>query len=168
MRCQIEGGTVRFQEEKIIVSYDEDKNVVFSVGNYVDTKDLNYMVSNDYLRVEITEVIEKYSFVIYRFKFINRTNHTIVIKDGLSGDWEVGLSVNSEIRATTDETEIVLEPGESKSASLSFEKFFDSSGEPDGIVFNAVRVMDNYTGNSDTAETEIENAIDKFSMTIGF
>lgn len=157
-----------FQEEKIIVSYDENKNLVFSVGNYVDSKPLKYMASNDYLRVEVTQVTEKYSFCIYKIKFINRSNYTIVIKDGLSESWEVGLSFPNEIRATIDETEVILEPGENKTVNLSFEKFYDSTNEPNGIVLNAVRVMENYTGDPDMAEAEIENAVDKFSMTVAF
>ncbi len=157
-----------FQEEKIIVSYDENKNIVFSVGNYMGAKKLNYMASNDYLRVEVTEVIEKYNFSIYTLKFLNRTNNTIVIKDGLSGGWEVGLVVGNESRSTLDETSIVLGPGESTTTKLSFEKFYDSASTAKGIVLNAVRVMENYTGNPETAEAEIENAINKFSMTISF
>ena len=146
-----------FQEEKITVSYDENKNLVFSVGNYVDSKPLKYMASNDYLRVEVTQVTEKYSFCIYKIKFINRSNYTIVV-----------LSFPNEIRATIDETEVILEPGENKTVNLSFEKFYDSTNEPNGIVLNAVRVMENYTGDPDMAEAEIENAVDKFSMTVAF
>lgn len=157
-----------FQEEKFVISYDKDKNLVCNVGNYMNTKKLLYMASNDYLRVEVTEAIEKYSFIIYNVKFVNRTNHIIVIQDGLTGDWEVGLAVSNEIRNIVDNEKIILDPGESKNVSLSFEKFYDSANEPEGIIFNAVRVMDNYTGNPETANNEIENAIDKFSMTVGF
>lgn len=157
-----------FQEEKMTISYDEDKNIVFSVGNYMGSKSLQYMASNEYLRVEVTEVIEKYGFLIYKLKFVNRTNHTIVVKDNLIENWEVGMSIAGEIRATTDDTTIVLEPGLSQESEISFQKFYDSPNEPDGIVLNAVRVMDEYTGNPETAEAEIENAIDKFSMTIAF
>lgn len=157
-----------FQEEKFVIRYDENKNLVCNVGNYMGAQKVNYLKSNDYLRVEVTEVIEKYSFQIYKITFVNRTNNTIVIQDGLTGDWEIGMAIGTEIRPTTDDTPIVLEPGERKTVSLSFEKFYDSSKEPDGIVLNAVRVMENYTGNINTAEAEIENALDKFSMTIAF
>ena len=126
------------------------------------------MASNDYLRVEVTQVTEKYSFCVYKIKFINRSNYTIVIKDGLSESWEVGLSFPNEIRSTIDDTEVILEPGENKTINLAFEKFYDSTNEPNGIILNAVRVMENYTGNPDMAETEIENAVDKFSMTVAF
>lgn len=155
-----------FQEEKITVSYDENKNVVFSVGNYVDSQKLNYMASNDYLRVEITEAIEKYSNIIYTFNFINRTNNTIVIQDGLAEDWEVGLAIGNEIRKTLDDTKIILEPGQKQKVLLSFDKFYDSPNNPQSIILNTVRIMENYTGNEETAENEIKNAIDKFSMTI--
>ncbi|MBR2289193.1 MAG: hypothetical protein IJ867_00865 [Clostridia bacterium] len=157
-----------FQEEKFTISYDDKKNLVCSVGNYIDSSKISYMASNDYLRIELTDLIEKYNFQMYKFNFINRTNYTIVIKDGLSGDWEVGLAVKGEIRSTTSEESIVLAPGESKQIYLSFEKFYDSSTKPSGIILNSVRVMENYTGNPETAEAEIENAIDKFSMTIAF
>ena len=157
-----------FQEEKFVISYDKDKKLVCNVGNYMNSKKLLYMASNDYLRIEVTEAIEKYSFILYKMSFINRTNYTIVIQDGLAEDWEIGLAVGNEIRHTTESGAIVLGPGESKTVALSFEKFYDSPYEPEGILFNAIRVMDNYTGNPETATSEIENAIDKFSMTVGF
>lgn len=157
-----------FQEEKFLITRDENKNLVCSVGNYMDANKVNYMISNDYLRVEISESIEKYNFIIYKFTFTNRTNHTIVIQDGLTNDWEIGMAIGDEIRPTVDDTNIVLEPGENKTVLLSFEKFYDSGRDPKGIILNAVRVMDNYTGNAETAEAEVENAIDKLSMTIAF
>ena len=157
-----------YQEEKFKVSYDDDKNIVFAIGNYMGTETLQYMASNDYLRIEVTSSIENYNFIKYKINFINRTNYTIVIQDGLSGDWEIGLSIGNEIRPTIDDLKIVLGPGESKETLLSFEKFYDSPYEPEGIILNAIRVMEHYTGNEATAESEIENAIDKFNMTIGF
>lgn len=157
-----------FQEEKFVIQYDKNKNLVCHVGNYMNSKKLLYMASNDYLKVEVTEAVEKYSFIIYQIKFTNRTNHIIVIQDGLAEDWEVGLAIGNEIRATTDNSTIIVNPGETKNASVAFEKFYDSSNEPEGIVFNTVRVMDYYTGNAETAQQEIENAVDRFSMTVGF
>ena len=162
------GQTFRYQEEKITVSYDDNKNIVFSVGNYVESEKLNYMASNDYLKAEVKSVMKKYSFVIYTLKFTNRTNNTIVIKDGLADGIEIGLYVGEECRGTQDTTTIVLGPGETTTVGVSFPMFYDSKMEAKGIVLDTVRVMDNYTGDPQTAEQEIENAIDKFSMTIAF
>lgn len=163
------GQTYRYQEEKFMISYDKDDNLVISVGNYMGSKPLNYMASNEYILAEVTNVIEKYSFASYTLKVTNRTNYTVVVKDGYADATEVGLAVGDELRATNDnDVTIVLGPGESKTVNLAFPQFYDSGLEPKGIILDAVRVMENYTGNQETADEEIENAVDKFSMTISF
>ena len=159
----------RYLEEKMAVSYDDNDNIVFSVGNYMESETLQYQASNDYLKAEITESFSKYSYITYTLKITNRTDYTIVIKDGLADCEEVCMVIGSETRnMEEDGTTIVLEPGEVESYSIIFSKFYDSELEPESIILNAVRVMENYTGNSETAEEEIENAVDKFSMTISF
>lgn len=157
----------RYVEEKMAVSYDENNNIVFSVGNYMESKNLQYQTSNDYLKAEVTKSIEKYSYVIYNLKLTNRSNYTIVIKDGNTDEDEVYLNVGDERRNCLDtDTTIVLKPGETTEVAVSFTKFYDSSEIANSLVLNAVRVMENYTGNSETAEEEINNAIYKASMTI--
>ena len=156
----------RYVEEMMAVSYDDDGNIVFSVANYMGSHDLQYQVSNDYLVANITKSIEKYSFITYILQLTNRSNYTIVIQDGNADDTEIYLSVGDELRSCVDDTTIVLSPGETKEVSLSFSKFYDSDIEVNGLVLNAVRVMENYTGDEETAEEEIENAIYKASMTI--
>ena len=159
----------RYVEEKMTVSYDDNGDIVFSVGNYMGSETLQYQASNEYLKAEITESLQKYSFIIYTLKLTNRTDYTIVIRDGNADSTEIYMDIGSEARAAEDDgTTIVLEPGEVETVSLSFSMFYDSELEPEGIVLNAVRVMEEYTGDSETAEEEIENAIDKFSMTIAF
>ena len=148
------GQSFRYQEEKITVSYDENKNIVFAVGNYVESEKLNYMASNDYLKAEVKSVMKKYSFVVYTLKFTNRTNNTIVIKDGLADGMELGLYVGEECRGTQDTTTIVLGPGETVTVGVSFPVFYDSKIEVKGIVLDTVRVMENYTGNPETADQE--------------
>jgi hypothetical protein len=165
------GQTYKYQEEKMTISYDDNKNLVVSIGNYIESKSLQYMASNDYLKAEVTEALVKYSYVVYKMKFTNRTNYTIVIKDGFADTTEVGLLVGDETRGALESYSIVLEPGATVEASLSFDKFYDSSTDPTGIILSAVRVMENYTENPESteiAEAEIENAVDKFSMTISF
>ena len=163
------GQTYRYQEEKFMITYDKDDNLVINVGNYMGSRPLNYMASNEYILAEVTNVIEKYSFASYTLKITNRTNYIIVVKDGLADATEVGLAVGEELRGTNDnDIKIILDPGESKTVNLAFPEFYDSGLEPKGIVLDAVRVMENYTGSLETADEEIENAVDKFSMTIAF
>lgn len=156
----------RYVEEKMIASYDENGNIVFSVGNYVQSQKNAFQASNDYLKAEIIKSVEKYSFVIYNLKLTNRTDYTIVVKDGYAPEAEVLMKIGNETRACAEEENIILAPGETKTIPISFSKFYDADEEADAIVLNAIRVMENYTGNEETVEEEINNAIDKFSMTI--
>ena len=158
----------RYQEEKMTVSYDENKNIVFSIGNYIDEREVQYMASNEYMKVDVTNVIVKYGFVVYKVKLTNRSDYTIVIQDGNVDSAEISLDVEGEYRPCTENDEIILAPGETKIVNLSFTKFFDTNTKINGIVLNAVRVIENYTGNPETASQEIENALDKFSMTVSF
>ena len=158
----------RFQEEKITASYDKDNNIVFSVGNYIQKRDLQYMAANDYLIVNVNSVQEKYSFSIYEIEFTNKSDYTVVIKDGNADGIEVALNVEGEYRACNEDIDIVLEPGEHRKFSLSFSKFYDTDYQIEGLVLSAVRIMENYTGSEESAKQEIENAVDKFSMTVAF
>ena len=63
----------------------------------------------------------------------------------------------------------ILKPNESKTITCDFQKFSDDGDASDRIVFSAIRVMENYSGsdaNEDIKQSEIENAISKFSMDV--
>lgn len=157
----------RYVEEKMAINYDDNGNIVFSVGNYMGSQELQFQASNDYLVARVTKSVEKYSFIIYNLELTNRSNYTVVVQDGNTDDVEIYINTENEIRGCIEEeTDIVLAPGETKNVSISFSKFYDSNTSVDSLVLNAVRVMENYTGSEETAEQEIENAIYKSSMTI--
>lgn len=157
----------QYQEEMMVASYDENKNIVFSIGNYIETKPLTNTASNDYLKVELKSVDIKYSYQIYEIKLSNRVNDTIVIQDGFADSDEICLVVDGEYRQTDSyNIDIVLEPKETITVKLVFPKFYDSDSTAEKIVFSSVRVMSEYTGVEENAQAEIENAIDKFSMNI--
>ena len=157
----------QYQEEFMIASYNENKEIVFSVGNYIESKELNSVASNDYLKVDLKSVIIKYEYELYEIKITNRTDNTVVIQDGLLDSDEVSLLVAGEYRSTVNyDIKIVLKPNESQTVQLAFPKFYDSGTTSNNVVFNSVRVLPEYTGLEENVEIELENAIDKFSMSI--
>lgn len=158
----------QYQEEFIAASYDENDNIVFSVGNYIESKELTAVASNNaYLKVDLKSVILKYGYELYEIKLTNRTDYTIVIQDGNSDGDEISLVVDGEYRNTSNyDIDVVLKPNEVKTIQLAFPKFYDSDTTSDMIVLSAVRVMQEYTGLEENAEIELQNAIDKFSMNI--
>ncbi len=156
----------QYQEEFIIASYNENDELEFSVGNYIETKELNSVASNDYLKVTLESVTVKYSYEIYEIKIVNRTDNTVVIQDQIEAN-EVQLVVDGDYRTTANyDIEVVLAPHDERTISLAFPKFYDSNTTSDTIVFSSVRVLPEYSGLYENAEAEIENAIDTFSMNI--
>ena len=102
-------------------------------------------------------------------KFTNRSNNIVVISDG-AGNSELEIQLKQETRKAIDNPRIVLNPGESLTEELKFEKFADDGDTSKSLVFGAIRVMEKYSGTQTTEkeiiEQEIENALAKLSMIV--
>lgn len=163
--------TYQFTEEKMIFKRQKDGTIEMTVGNFVDYADIKNISENEYLKVDVKSVIKYYSLEAYVVKFTNRTEHTIVISDGQEKA-EVLLKLDSEdTRTKTDSVgDIILEPKESKTFNLKFQKFYDNDDEAKSLDFGSIRVMENYSGtkgvSSEIIQQEIQNAIAKFSVSI--
>ena len=152
-----------YQEEKITASYDEDKNVVFSVGNYIGEVEINNVQENDYIKIDLQSKSVKYSTETYRVKITNRSENILVIKNG-QVDAEVVLELDGELRRTINaESQIILKPYESTVVYLTFNKYYDAASEPKNLIFNSIRVVENYIEENPNEE----NAIYKFSVQLG-
>lgn len=151
-----------YQEEKITVSYDEDRNLVFSIGNFIGKEKVNSVQENDYLKVDVRNKTVKYGTETYEVRFTNRSENIIVIKNNTVKE-EIVLKLNGEIREEMYNEEIVIYPGESNTYTFVFEKFYDDSEESQSIIFNTIRVVERYIEENPNEE----NAIEKFSIEVG-
>ena len=148
----------RYSEEKIVASYDENKKLVFSVGNFIEKDELKSVQENDYLKVSVLDKVVLYEVEKYRIKVTNKSDYTIIIQNTEADDDEIVLSLGREKRPNIDaEREIILEPGESTIVRPLFSKGYDYGGSAESLIFTSIRVID-----------ENDNEIDKFSMTMGF
>lgn len=161
--------TYNYATEKIIFTKNNEGSYDMSVGNFVSYDKINNVLENDYLKIDVIDRITRYSLETYSVRFTNRTDSTIVISDNLVSD-EIKLVLPQEYRDYEDSNNvIILEPGEKRTFNLRFTKFFDDGDESEGILFSAVRVIENYKGVNGTEEeqkAEIDNAIAKFSVEI--
>ena len=162
MATGLTNSTYRYQEEKIVASYDENRKIVFSVGNFVEKKDISSVQENEYLKIDVKNKIVKYSFETYEIKLTNRSENTIIIENG-TVDNEVLLNLGNEYRKEIDATDIILKPNETKDVNITFNKFCDDGIEAKSIVFDSIRVVENYIENNSNEE----NSIYKFSMELG-
>lgn len=158
-----------YSTEKIIFTKNKDNSYDMSVGNFVSYDKINNVLENDYLKIDVIDRITRYSIETYSVKFTNRTDSTVVVADNLVSD-EVRLVLPQEYRSLENKnTIIILAPGESRTCNLVFTKFFDDGDISQGLLFGAVRVIEDYKGTNGTEEeqqAEIDNAIAKFSVEI--
>lgn len=148
----------RYQEEKIVASYDENKKLVFSVGNFIEKDKLQSVQENEYLKVDVTEKIVLYEVEKYRVRVTNKSDYRIIIQNLDADDDEIILSLGRDNRPNIDSSsEIILEPGETQIIRPMFSKGYDYGGDAQSLIFTSVRVVDENGGEKD-----------KFSMTMGF
>lgn len=147
----------RYQEEKIVASYDENKNIVISVGNFIEKNEIQSVQENEYLKVDVKSQTIKYSFEEYKIKLTNRSNYTVIIQNSEAEDKEIMINLGAETRHNELTNDVILEPGESKTINPVFQKFYDDGDTTKEVIFTSVRVVD-----------ENGNEIDKMSMRMGF
>lgn len=160
--------TYNYSTEKIIFKKN-GSDFDMSVGNFVNYEEIKNVLENDYIKIDVIDKLTRYSIETYKVKFTNRTDSTVVISDNLVKN-EVKLVLPQEYRNVENTNDIViLSPGETRTVSFTFTKFFDDGDVSQGLLFSAVRVIENYKGANGTEEeqkSEIDNAIAKFSVEI--
>lgn len=147
----------KYQEEKIVASYDENKNIVISVGNFIEKNVIQSVQENEYLKADIKSQIIQYDFEEYKIKLTNRSNYTIIIQNTEAEEDEIVINLGQELRKNEIQNDVILEPGENKTISLIFSKFYDDGDTTKELILTSIRVVD------DNGEE-----IDKMSMTMGF
>ena len=161
--------TYQYTEEKMVFKKQDDGTIQMAVGNFIDYAEIKNISENEYLKVDVKSVVKYYSMEKYTVKFTNRSNYTIVIAD-LQQEDEIVLQLDSSDTRNSGIDELILQPGESVTRVINFQKFYDNDDDAVNIILNSVRVMEQYSGtqniSNDVIQSEIQNAIAKFSVKI--
>lgn len=152
-----------YYEEKYMIKQEKDK-LTLNVANYMGKDEIKRVAEDDNLKIKVTEKIMYYDEEIYNITITNKTENIMVIADNFEPD-EVLLSVGNGTRNSSNQNlYIVLEPGQTNSYKIRFTKYYDESNSPDSIVFDKIRILESYSGNIDTKQQEIDNAIKLYSL----
>lgn len=157
----ITGSSYRYQEEKIVASYDDKNNLVFSVGDFIEKNPIESVQENQYIKVDIKSQVIQYDYEQYTIKLTNKSDYTIIIQDGDADDKEIKINLGEEYRSNENTDEIILAPGEATTIKPVFQKFWDDGDETKELILTSVRVVE-------PIDEENYNTIDKMSMTMGF
>lgn len=160
--------TYSFTSEKIAFCR-EDSEILMSVGEYIYHTDVKSISENEYLKIDVIDKTVSYDSEVYEVKLTNRSNYTVVVADGMESE-EIVLALSNETRNRSSISDIVLEPQQSQTYKFKFTKFVDDNDTSENLLFSSIRVMEHYSGTDDipttTIQSEIDNAISKFSMTV--
>ena len=155
-----------YYEEKFAVK-EEDGKIKLNVNDYMGFNDLKKVAEDDYLKIRVENKDEFYSFEIYSVKITNKTDKKIVLYDGIVGNELSLISGQDERNPINVKDTITLEPGETRTFEITFNKYYDESTKASEIAFNKIRIMtEQYTGTEETEEEELSKAERTYSITI--
>ena len=155
-----------YYEEKFAVK-EEDGKIKLNVNDYMGFNDLKKVAEDDYLKIRVENKEEFYSFEIYSVKITNKTDKKIVLYDGIVGNELSLISGQDERNPINVKDTITLEPGETRTFEITFNKYYDESTKASEIAFNTIRIMtEQSTGTEETEEEELSKAERTYSITI--
>ena len=157
--------TYAFYEEKVAIKQD-GKNLKMSINDYMGHDDLKKLAEDDYMKIRIESRENYYSSQLYTIRITNKTEKELVLYDGIADNELTIQSEDDSRNASIVSTTIALEPGETKTFKVRFAKYYDEKTKADTISFNKVRIMNDYNGNEQTEEEELNKAEKTYSISI--
>lgn len=155
-----------YYEEKITIKGDKEDNLKLNIGNFIEQENMNIFAEDDYLRIEILGKTVNYDTETYKVKITNKSEYPIVLANNRE-EFEIGIYIGDQTRAVNlPVANISLDPNSSQTRDLEFTKFADDGKKTSIMIFNAIRVLQSYSGKAEKYQEEISNAIKLYSLTI--
>lgn len=156
-----------FYEEKIALK-EENGKISLSLRQLITVEDMDEIYEDAYVKIWVEERSVFYEQETYKLRVKNKTSNTVVLADTQEKK-EILLQVGTENReANNDNLNVVIYPDETKEYTLRFTKFFDDENQSKGLVFNAVRVLPQYSGFGELKAYEISKAEKLYSISMPF
>lgn len=158
-------GYIYYQEK--FVMKDTKNGLKMCIGGFVDKEELNIIAEDEYMKFNIDYKLIDYETETYSVTITNRSQYPIILQDDTVSN-EIELNIGTQKRTARNSTDnlIMINPRDTQTFKITFTKFVDDGNEATELIFNAVRVLNSYSGNKDLREQEVENAVDKYSLNI--
>ena len=158
------GSELSYYEEKFVIK-NNGGNLDLAIREYIGEENVQNVYEDDYLKISIENVVQKYETQNYTVKITNRSEYPIVLADGTeSKEILLGLKEENRNLKNLSYKGIVIYEGESKTFDLEFTKFYDEDEEAQSLIFNAVRVLRSYSGREELRQSEMDNAVKLYSF----
>lgn len=156
-----------FYEEKFVIR-DTKEGLKLSILGYVATEEMNVLAQDDNMRVKVLSKIINYDNEQYELEITNRTSNYIILYDGsVSNEIEINIGDQNRQMITENREGIIkISPMEKTNIKVSFTKFADDGRTTKELKFNAIRILGQYSIDETQRENDIQNAKDKYSLSI--
>ena len=157
---------LEYYEETFVIK-EENNNLKLAIRGYIGNDKVNAMYEDEYMKLTIEKVKTTYEQMTYYVKIRNKTDNIIVISDFAHGN-EVVLRTDFGDRKRNDLLlqPIVIRKGETKTFDLNFTRFYDEYGKINSLYFGYVRILKSYTGQEETRQAELDDAVETFSINL--
>lgn len=155
-----------YKEEKIVIK-EENGVLKLALNGYIGEEELGINAEDEYMKINIAKKEVTYTAETYTVEITNKTGDYIVLLDNTETD-EILMKVNGDSRRVNglENGNLVILPNSKKTLTLPFDKYYDDGVDPTSIIFNAIRVLPEFSGDINKAKQEKENAIKLYSLTI--
>lgn len=155
-----------YAEQKFAIR-EENGELKISLNGYCGAEDLNIDVEDDFLKIKVTRKDIEYDKEVYTVEVKNKTNYFAVLADNTENN-EVLLQLPNERRKIKNITNanLVVLPHDTKTMKLMFTKYIYDNEEASSIIFDTIRILPEFTGETENAAKEKEKAIKLYSLTV--
>lgn len=155
-----------YKEEKVVIK-EENGVLKLALNGYVGEENLGIVAEDEYMRIDIVKKQVAYTSETYTVEITNKTGNFIVLLDNTETD-EIIMKVNGDSRGVNglENGNLVVLPNSKKTLTLPFDQYYDDGVNPSALIFNAIRVLPDFSGDINKAKEEKEKAIKLYSLTI--
>lgn len=160
------GGYNTYQEKIALIK--ENGTMKISNQGYIGRKVFNNVVGEDNnLKIKILSKNMSYTREEYAIEITNKTNGYILFGNGMTAN-EITLNLKDQSRAALDliNNNIIVEPRETKTYYILFDKYYDDGKNPTEINFNLVRTFDANVNNQIAVQGDTNTANKVYSLNI--
>ncbi len=155
-----------YKEEKVVIK-EENGVLKLALNGYVGEENLGIVAEDEYMRIDIVKKQVAYTSETYTVEITNKTGNFIVLLDNTETD-EIIMKVNGDSRGVNglENGNLVVLPNSKKTLTLPFDQYYDDGVNPSALIFNAIRILPEFSGDINKAKEEKEKAIKLYSLTI--
>ena len=155
-----------YYEEKFAL-IEQNGEIKLSIGDFIESKTPNTVVEDENMSIVLTNVSVDYEKETYSVKVTNKTDKYIVFADNTQTD-EILLDLGDQTRRPNNMqlAYFFVSPNATREYNISFDKFYDNGKTSQKLIFNSIRVLNNYNWKTGTTDNDLNNAVKLYSLAI--